>query len=264
MSSMKSLAVRDTAQHPILPAPEEVAAITESLADLDYLPYGTIKMPSGGMKAFNVTEPGEEEAEPMKPPFEAVIIHSHKQNTRFVGDMGDGQPPACSSNDGKFGFDAQTGERIDCETCPHNQFGTGAGCVGKACKNSRRIYLLRPGDVFPMVLSLPATSLRAYDMYVAKCILGGKPLHGVVTSVGLKEAQNRGGVKYYAPTFEAASALNKADADAIKAYAEKFVTALSRQPEQPESPAGDAAKPQGFGAVPNGFKPVTDDDRLPF
>ena len=260
MSNINALAIRDTAQHPILPSPEDVAVITEGLADLDYVPYGTVKMPSGGMKAFNVTEAGNEEADPVKPPFEAVIIHSHKQNAHFVGDMGDGQPPVCNSNDGVTGIEAATGMRIACATCPHNQFGSGAN-GSKACKNSRRLYLLRPGDVFPMVMTLPATGMRAYDQYAAKLILNKKPVHGVLTSIGLKEAINKGGIKYYAPTFEAKEALAPAAAAEVKAYAEKFVAAISRQPEQPE-----VVQPQqgGYGAVPQGYTAVSNDEGLPF
>lgn len=261
MSNINALAIRDTAQHPILPSPDEVAIITEGLADLDYVPYGTVKMPSGGMKAFNVTEAGNDEADPQKPPFEAIIIHSHKQNSHFVGDMGDGQPPVCNSNDGVTGIETATGMRIACATCPHNQFGSGAN-GSKACKNSRRLYLLRPGDIFPMVMNLPATGMRAYDQYAAKLILNRKPVHGVLTSIGLKEAVNKGGIKYYAPTFDAKEALSPEAAAEIKAYAEKFVSAISRQPD----PEPEPAQPQnyGYGEVPNSYKPVSNDEGLPF
>lgn len=259
MSNIKSLAIRDTAQHPILPSPDEVATITEGLADLDYVPYGTVKMPSGGMKAFNVTEAGDDEAEPMKPPFEAVIIHSHKQNAHFVGDMGDGQPPVCNSNDGITGIETATGMRTQCATCQYNQFGSGPN-GSKACKNTRRLYLLRPGDVFPMVMSIPASGMRAYDQYASKLILNRKAVHGVLTSIGLKEAVNKGGIKYYAPTFDAKEALPHETAADIKAYAEKFVAAISRQPD----PEQAQPAPTGYGDVPQGYTAVESDEGLPF
>lgn len=258
MSNINALAIRDTAQHPILPAPEDVTLIMEGLADLDYVPYGTVKMPSGGMKAFNVTEAGNDEAEPMKPPFEAIIIHSHKQNAHFVGDMGDGQPPVCNSNDGITGIEAATGMRISCATCPYNQFGSGPN-GSKACKNSRRLYLLRPGDIFPMVMSIPASGMRAYDQYAAKLILNKKPVHGVLTSIGLKETTNKGGIKYYAPTFDAKEIIPAEDAADIKAYAEKFVSAISRQPEPEQAPP----QPNGYGDVPQDYTAVYSDESLP-
>lgn len=260
MSNIKSLAIRDTAQHPILPSPDEVAIITEGLADLDYVPYGTVKMPSGGMKAFNVTEAGNDEAEPVKPPFEAVIVHSHKQNSHFIGDVGSNEPPVCNASDGITGVETATGMRIQCATCPHNQFGSGKNGKGKACKNQRRLYLLRPGDIFPMVMSVPATGMRAYDMYASKLILNRKAVHGVLTSIGLKEAVSGDGIKFYSPTFDAKEALSPEAAADIKAYAEKFVAAISRQPD----PEQAQPAPNGYGDVPKGYTAVESDEGLPF
>lgn len=85
--------------------------------------------------------------------------------------------PLCSSKDGKTGRPranedgTQEPDRI-CATCEFNQWGSavdeaGNRMAGKACKEMRRIYLMTPETEYPVYLSLPPTSLTAWDDFIS-------------------------------------------------------------------------------------------------
>ena len=95
---------------------------------------------------------------------------------------------------------AETGEARACATCPFNQFGSKG--QGKACRNGIRLYLLRSGEILPLVLSVPPTSIRNLSNYVAKRLVAkGKRLDAVITKVALKKDKSAGGITYSKMTF---------------------------------------------------------------
>jgi hypothetical protein len=57
----------------------------------------------------------------------------------------------------------------DCASCPRNQWGTGQGGRGKACKNQRRLLLV-PGDFTDkapaMTLYVSPSGLKQFDAYI--------------------------------------------------------------------------------------------------
>lgn len=227
-SKITSLAVIDsTNQLPIVPSKEDIAIILEEVKDMERLPYGRIKIALGGVTVFQVYEPGEEEAE-MQQSVEGVIIMSHKSNGLWLQPFGEGgsNAPDCASIDGTEGYNAATGEVVSCADCPYNAFGSAKGGEGrgKACKNMRRLYIMRRGDVFPMVLTLPPTALAAYDNYRTRVMLGRKKMQAVMTRITLKAAKNSDGVAYATPVFEAVGILTGADAESIRQYTDLFTS----------------------------------------
>lgn len=231
-TKMNQLAVIDpTDLMPIVPAADDLAAIQQELSDMDRIPYGRIKIAAGGVNIFQVFDPGEEEATPVQS-VEGVIMLSHKSNGLWLRAFGSGdnKSPDCSSVDGLTGVRTDTGECVSCEKCAYNQFGSASDGEGrgKACKNMRRLYVMRRGDIFPMVLTLPPTALGAYDKYRTKVMLGRKKLSNVMTKITLKSASNKDGVAYSTPIFEAVGALNGAEAEAMRQYAEAFNNSAQR------------------------------------
>ena len=225
-SKMTSLAVIDsTNQLPVVPTNEDIAIILEEVRDMDRLPYGRIKIAAGGVTVFQVYEPGEEEPN-MEQAVEGVIIMSHKSNGLWLNPFGEGgnNAPDCSSIDGIEGMNTKTGECVACDTCPYNEFGSAKGGEGrgKACKNMRRLYIMRRGDVFPMVLTLPPTALAAYDNYRTRVMLGRKKMQTVMTRITLKSSKNSDGISYATPVFEALGVLSGAEAEAIQQYTDIF------------------------------------------
>ena len=60
-----------------------------------------------------------------------------------------------------------------CKGCPMNEWGTAQGDEGdskkgKACKEMRRLYLLRKDAIIPAKIVLPPTSINAWDDYLSE------------------------------------------------------------------------------------------------
>ena len=203
------------------------AMISEETEGLD-LSFDKIKIPSAGSTVFEV--PGEEDDTDTVKEFSAVILHHHTLNcyykTKYTGGN---NPPDCGSFDGIVGEGDPGGE---CKSCPYNQFGSappeiagGENGKGKACKNRRRIYVLREGEVFPLLLSLPTGSLKEFTKYIKKLLSKGKRANMVVTCFTLKKATSSGGVVYSQAQFAVDRALTPEEqslinsmTDQVKAY----------------------------------------------
>jgi len=98
--------------------------------------------------------------------------------------------PICSSLDGKTGyFINEDGEKVsrECARCPFNAWGSGPNGRGKLCKELRRVYFLEEGHDLPAVVSLPPTSLRVWDAFVAACAYEGLPVSGRVVELTLEK-----------------------------------------------------------------------------
>ena len=66
----------------------------------------------------------------------------------------------------------------------------------------RRLYIIRTGCTLPIVLTLPPTSLRAYEDYVGRQIVTkGLRTHFVITKISLKKAQSKDGITYSTAQF---------------------------------------------------------------
>ena len=159
--------------------------MAEELNGLE-LTFEKVKIPSGGGIVYEVPGAGGE-PDTVKD-FKAVILYHHPLNcyykTKYTGGS---NPPDCGSFDGIAGIGDPGGK---CKTCPLNQYESADEGKGKACKNRRRIYILREGDVFPMLLSLPTGSLKVFTKYVQSLITLNRATNTVVTKFSLKKAVN--------------------------------------------------------------------------
>jgi hypothetical protein len=172
------------------------AMVSEETEGLD-LSFDKIKIPSAGSTVFEV--PGEEDDTDTVKEFSAVILHHHTLNCYYKTKYSGGNnPPDCGSFDGITGEGDPGGE---CRNCPLNQFGSAEEGNGKACKNRRRLYVLREGEVFPLLLSLPTGSLKEFTKYIKKLLSKGKRANMVVTRFTLKKATSSGGVVYSQAQF---------------------------------------------------------------
>ena len=171
--------------------------------DLDGLniQFPRIKIPSGGGVAFEVPSDDPENPDLAKE-IKAVILYSHPVHAYYADEYtGGSNPPDCGSMDGRQGFDRHAGVVKTCATCPFNQFGS-SDSGGKACKQKRRLYLLKEGDVLPTILTIPTGSLSAWSTYIQLSLLRrGKRANNVVTRLSLKKAQNKGGITYSQAVF---------------------------------------------------------------
>ena len=159
--------------------------------------FERIKIPSGGVTMFEIPGDNPDEPETVKE-FSAVILHHHPMFAYYKEKYtGGSNPPDCGSFDGKYGEGDPGG---NCETCPYNKFGSGDNGA-KACKNRRRIYLLREGELFPMILSLPTGSLKEFSRFLMKQLSKGNKSNMIVTRFSLKKAVNGNGIAFSQAQF---------------------------------------------------------------
>jgi hypothetical protein len=166
------------------------ANVSEELDGLD-IGFEKIKIPSGGGTVFEL--PAEDgETEPVRE-FSGVILYHHPLNCYYTTKYtGGSNPPDCGSFDGITGEGDPGG---DCRNCPYNRFGTGENGA-KACKNRRRVYILREGELFPLLLSLPTGSLKNFTKYLKNQLSKGRKSNSAVTKFSLKKVANKTGIDY--------------------------------------------------------------------
>lgn len=199
-------------------------ALSDELAGLSSS-FERIKIPAAGSTVFEVPGDDPDSPEAVKE-FSAVILHHHPLNAFYRNKYtGGSNPPDCGSFDGVLGEGDPGGS---CATCPYNQFGSGEG-GGKACKNRRRIYLLREGDVFPMLLSLPTGSLKDFTRYLMRLLSHGQKSGSVVTRFTLKKAISASGIAYSQAQFAVARPLTEEErlllqplTEQVKAYSARI------------------------------------------
>ena len=198
-------------------------ALASEMNGLD-VSFDRVTIPAAGGTMFEVPGelPGDTEA---VKEFTGVILYHHPlyayYRTRFNGGN---NPPDCGSYDGNTGIGDPGGS---CAKCPLNQFGSGDN-GGKACKNKRRVYVLRPGELIPVLLTLPAGSMREFGVYIKRLLAKGKKSNGVVTRFSLQRAQNANGIAYSMAKFAVDRVLSAdemkyvaAMANEIKSYADR-------------------------------------------
>lgn len=206
------------------------------------------KVGSGGMKAFNVVMGNQDM---IVESFQGVIIAHHQANARFAekeeGTENMNTPPLCSSIDGKTGLLVETGELIQCENCPYNQFGSCGN--GKACKNMHRLYILVQGCPIPVTLTLPPTSLELWRSYALMDVAAaGLDVNEVVTEFSLTDMVNDAGQKYCIVNFKLVGKVEKTVSD--------FCQEISKTIEQAPRPGIEAGD---YNREEPAFLPQNDD-----
>lgn len=172
-----------------------------------------VKLPAGGGIAFEIPSAEGEEAE-MSKDITGVIVFNHPAFAYYVDKYtGGNNPPDCGSFDGVKGIGTPGGI---CAECPYNRFGSGEG-QSKACKNKRMLYILREGELFPVMLSLPTGSLKSFTNYVKSQLSKGRKLNQVVTKISLKKASNASGISFSQAVFTFVRTLNPDEKEAVAA-----------------------------------------------
>ena len=203
----------------------DFAAIVGSELDGLEIGFDRVKIPSGGAMMFEVPAESGDGTESVKE-FSGVILHHHPLNAYYKTKYtGGNAPPDCGSFDGIIGAGDPGGL---CRECPLNQYGSGEG-GGNACKNRRRVYVLRDEEVFPLLLSLPTGSLENFTRYVKRQLTKMRKLHNVVTRFSLKKVNNAGGIAYSQAVLELDRALSPDEqrfintmSEQVKAYSAKI------------------------------------------
>lgn len=218
--------------------PDTRDMIAEELDGLGSLSFDSVKIPSGGGLAFEIAGDDPDNPE-MVQELVGVIVHHHPASAYWAQAFGSGESnsPDCASSDGKVGVMRETGEIRDCATCPYNQYGS-AG-AGKACKNTHHVYLLREGEMLPVLLTLPPTSIGNFRDYLAKrLVLKGIRANAAVTKVKLTREKNPQGILYSKAVFSFGGKLSPELEQAIKPTSEAIKEMVKKAPAVQANPAG--------------------------
>lgn len=276
--------------------PELMAELQDQMEDLDPesgITCRQIKVPSAGGIAYEIQGDDDGDSDVMKE-VEGVILFTHRLNGYWPNAFGtasnpEDKIPVCSSMDGKTGV-VQTGDRtgevINCETCPFNQYGTGVDekgnqKKGKACKNMRRIYLMMDGDPNFYLLTVPPTSIKDVNKQLAKILASGTPYTSMIVGFTLEKAQNSNGVAYskvvvkkkgLLPQSAAAQVLKlrnqiKAQYQSMTLTLDEYTTAPAQEAGRPvDVTPNDAEIAAMDGTAAPAFEEAspTGDDNLPF
>jgi len=179
---------------------------------------GKIRIKSGMFEM-----PGDDGERHSAQEFSGVILFNHPMNMYYTSTYdGKKEPPECGSIDGKTGTGNPGG---NCKECPLNQFGTGKNEKSKACKNRQRLYILREGEMIPMVFGLPTGSLSTLSKFLMAQLSKGRKPPQFVTRFTLKTADNSTGIEYAQVQFNVDRILSDEErplvaklAEQIKAY----------------------------------------------
>lgn len=171
-----------------------------------------------------ITKPGEDEPASS---IEVVIVAANKHRSKVFYASGytegsDAKPTCYSNNGVSPEADAEEPQAKKCATCQHNQWGsrvTENGGKGKACADSQRLAVAPIGMINdPMLLRVPAASLKQLDQFGDTLEKRGVPYQLVATKIGFDYS-----VAHPALTFKPIGLVDDATAQQIAEIAKSDV-----------------------------------------
>jgi hypothetical protein len=186
-----------------------------------------VKVPSGGGLAWTIpTFDGDQEVAKV---INGIIVSWRDTRSYWASEYtGEGSPPDCSCQDMKAGIGVGT-PGGHCEACPYSQFGSDPkGGGGQACKLSRLLFVMTPGSVLPMVITVPPTSVKNVRQYFMGLVGKQIPFHGCISSFGLAQDKNKKGLAYSTIIPKMYAQLAPEDAAKVKAYADSVKSEISK------------------------------------
>jgi hypothetical protein len=172
---------------------------------------------------------------------EVVIIDFVSSNLFYDGpfDRDNPQPPACFAIGAEPSLlvpsaNSPNKQADTCSSCPNNQFGSAPTGKGKACKNTRLLALMpaaaleNPKEEAPIwILSVPPTSLKAYDSYVHTLAAKHRTVPiGVITEITLDPANT-----FASPRFSVVRPLQPNELAAFMPRREEANQRLTAEPD---------------------------------
>lgn len=197
-----------------------------------------IKVPSGGHTQWELPSIGK----PVYAESFTGIIIAHRINrsywSRGLGEGGENaiSPPDCSSPDGIQGYGVPG---IKCAECKLAGFDNPAG--RPACKKTHVLFIMRPTDMLPTVLSVPPTSLKNIQDYLLGLTQQGAVHYGVTSTFALEKQVSRNGQPFAKVTVAFGEKLSPEERQQAREYHKAIDAMLSREPSMTATPQSDLA-----------------------
>lgn len=199
--------------------------------ELRVFDFERIKVPSGGGLAWTITDM---ETGQQMPAVEVIGIPIFFRDQKAFWELAFDDPnsikgpPDCASNDTIVGFgDPGVAAQLTpdkqgflCATCGNNRFNTAKGGTqrGKACRDVRMMFILREGDLLPILIPVPPTSLGVVRQFMMKLSSRGIIFHNAVCRFSLVSDKSSNGAPYSKVTMELLGTLSSQH----RAVAKKF------------------------------------------
>jgi hypothetical protein len=149
-----------------------------------------VKVPLGGSMTWQVPSL---EGQKSVQDFSGIMLHYTDQRSFWeteIAESGGGMPPDCTSVDGITGKGNPGGE---CQKCQYSEWGSrGENRRGQACRTVRMIFVCRPDEIIPCVISVPPSSIRQLKAYFLRLASARIPFYAVVTKFTLQPAKMSG------------------------------------------------------------------------
>ena len=223
---------------------EESAATTEGL----HVTFPRAKFPTSGSSFWEIPSvTGEPEA---AKEIEGVVVC--KQNTRaWWGDPKTQETsfeitntaPTCSSLDGVTPIESEDRQAMSCAGCPHARWDTGKDGRGQACKSRLNVFILRPGDEIPTLISLPPTAIKPFGAYAVGLRQKKSALIAVTTIFGLQDAKSSGGTAYKGIALRMGKPLTFTEMKAARTISDAFESAMRSRGIQVDEAAAEDPEP---------------------
>ena len=254
--------------HALTRSPEELAEILsniqENLAGETITPRDLqkITVPSQGVTKWIIPNPETGKKDALDE-IEGIIVYVGSPRAYWSTplEMANRTPPDCSSTDGHVGVGNPGG---NCVSCPFNEWGSAktGSRKGKACKEQRLIYMIRPDDFLPTVLQAPVTSIEQLRKYMMRLATMTKPksynYKQVYTKMTLNEVTSSD-FPYSEIVFEMADPVEEEYLPRLEQYTQSITPIVSQSPTYEIEPieeqmaieaAGKAAPPATNGVEP--------------
>ena len=212
--------------------------------------YQRVKIPAGGGLQFELPNLLDANDPEYVSELVGVIVH-HCSSNAYWNDTN--IAPLCTSNDGKVGSGSPGGQ---CKVCQFNKFGSGFGGKGKACKNMKKVYILRPGERVPVCLTLPATSIKPFNDFIVEVVINkSRPLATVESRIRLQRVTSKDGANTYSvANFALGECFAGEEAKDLYQYA-KGLKSTIKASEQQYQQALEANNVAGFIEMDNSDLP---------
>ena len=165
-------------------------------------------------------------------------------NSGFV--EGSVAKPTCYSNNGvEPATDAEEPQSKKCNVCPHNQWGsriTDSGGKGKSCGDSMRLCVSAAGMINdPMLLRVPAATLKTLGLYGTQLSKRGVEPQYVVTKVGFDYNVAHPALTFKAVRFVEESELNLVEETLVEeSELIDQITGVTEKPNIVVEPVGES------------------------
>ena len=215
-------------------------ALIDSGEEFGVFDFTRIQLPAGnGAAVFNI----ETLDGPQTPKtIECVILDQQRVKSYFKDAYtGESNPPDCLSADGLTGIGEPGG---NCEDCPLNQFGSDGN--GKACSDRRHVLLLVEGEMFPLFLNVPPSSIKNFSKYLKALVLKGIKVSNAITIISLNKTKSGGGIEYAELVFTYNGLIDEQQKAIVQQYKDALGGILAQHAmARPEPPFDVSAHTKG-------------------